>query len=143
MSSLKAIKMVIYLPETMPETTSISTDVIWNSTQLHELQDFNKTQEEIQFYLQKVNYEMFIKLLPSVVLLIALIAVGICGNLLVFIVYLKQFKISATRVFVLEMAACDFLTNIFILPWFIQNTRYGFTSESHLCKMEYLLGNLL
>ncbi|XP_025102579.1 vasopressin V1b receptor-like [Pomacea canaliculata] len=124
----------------MPETTSISTVVVWNSTQLHELQDFNKTQEEIKFYLQKVNYEMFIKLLPSVVLLIALIAVGICGNLLVFIVYLKQFKISATRVFVLEMAACDFLTNIFILPWFIQNTRYGYTSESHLCRMEYLLG---
>lgn len=108
----------------------------YNITQLPTFQKQNSTEEEIKHYLEKLNYETFIKLFPLVVILIVLIVVGVCGNLLVFLVYLKQFKASATRVFVLAMAVCDFMTNLFVLPWMIQDTRYRYTSKDPVCKMK-------
>lgn len=118
--------------------TSISTVIVWNSIQLYE--GSNTTQEEIRHYLQKLNHDIFIKLLPSVIVFIALITIGVCGNLLVFLVYLKQYKSSAMRVFVLEMAACDFLTNILVIPWLIQDARYSYTSNSHFCRFQCFVG---
>ncbi|XP_025102170.1 uncharacterized protein LOC112568871 [Pomacea canaliculata] len=115
---------------------SMSTESIWNSTSF---QDGNRTQEEIDDYLEKLNYETFIKLVPMVVLLVVLIVVGVSGNLLVFLVYLKQFKPSSTRVFVLEMAVCDFFTNVLVLPWLIQDMRYSYTSRDFFCKMKAFL----
>ncbi|XP_025100041.1 uncharacterized protein LOC112567560 [Pomacea canaliculata] len=60
-----------------------------------------------------------------IVFLTVLIVVGALGNLLVFLVYLKQFKASATRVFVLGMAVCDFLTNVLTLPWSTYEGKYA------------------
>ncbi|XP_025102577.1 uncharacterized protein LOC112569108 [Pomacea canaliculata] len=120
--------------------TSTSTEVFWNSTELNPFQEFNITQDKINEYLEKLNYETFIKLLPMVVLFTVVVIVGLSGNLLVFLVYLKQYKVSATRVFVLKMAVCDFLTNIFTLPWVIQDMRYSHTSEVHFCRMKCFLG---
>ncbi|XP_025101498.1 uncharacterized protein LOC112568413 [Pomacea canaliculata] len=117
----------------MMTATSMSA---YNITQVPTFQEQNSTEEEIKHYLEKLNYETFIKLFPLVVILLVLIVVGVCGNLLVFLVYLKQFKASATRVFVLAMAVCDFMTNLFVLPWMIQDTRYRYTSKDPVCKMK-------
>ncbi|XP_025103160.1 orexin receptor type 2-like isoform X2 [Pomacea canaliculata] len=124
----------------MEEITFMSTEVFWNSTKLNALQELNWTQEKINEYLEKLNNETFIKLLPIFVFFITINLGGVFGNLLVFFVYLKQFKASATRVFVLAMAICDLLTNIFILPWLIQDIRYSYTSKTHFCKAKYAFG---
>ncbi|XP_025102578.1 uncharacterized protein LOC112569109 [Pomacea canaliculata] len=70
------------------------------------------------------------------------IVVGVFGNLLVFLVYLKKFKSSATRVFVLAMTVCDLYTAVFGLPLVIYGMRYNYTSEAPYCKMKILLGPL-
>ncbi|XP_025100040.1 histamine H1 receptor-like [Pomacea canaliculata] len=97
------------------------------------------TQKEINDYLEKLNHEMFIKVIPVLVLFTVAPVVGLSGNLLVFVVYLKQFKASATRVFVLGMTVCDFLINALTIPWVIVDLRYRYTKNIHFCRMTRLL----
>ncbi|XP_025102732.1 orexin receptor type 2-like isoform X2 [Pomacea canaliculata] len=120
--------------------TSLDLTSVWNTTETAMSQEGNRTQEEINHLLEVMNRAMFTRLLPLVAFLVVLIVVGVFGNLLVFLVYLKQFKASATRVFVLAMAVCDFLTNVFALPWLIQDLRYTYTSQKHFCIVKGFLG---
>lgn len=114
-----------------------STESVWNFNQSSP--SHNRTQEEVEYFLEKLNQETFIKLIPMIVFLTVLIVVGALGNLLVFLVYLKQFKASATRVFVLGMAVCDFLTNVLTLPWYAVDLRYRYTPDDVFCKIKNFL----
>lgn len=107
---------------------------LWASTTLSSLQE-NSTEK-----IEHLNLKTFYILLPMVVLLSVLIATGVSGNLLVFLVYLKQFKASSTRVFVLEMSVCDFLTNVSTLPLLIVDMRYRYTRDGHYCQTMWFLG---
>ncbi|XP_025102102.1 muscarinic acetylcholine receptor M2-like [Pomacea canaliculata] len=82
---------------------------------------------------------LFEKLWPTMVFIGVLIAVGVPGNLLVFCVYLKRFRPSAARVFILAMAVCDFLTNVISLPLMIFHLKYFFNSvDNPTCKFMHV-----
>ncbi|XP_025101150.1 cholecystokinin receptor type A-like isoform X2 [Pomacea canaliculata] len=88
----------------------------------------------------KLNSELFQKILPSTILFTLLNCVGVLGNLLVFLVYLRKFKTSATRVFVMTMAMCDFLVNLSALPVNLVYYRHMYTiSSPAFCTITYLV----
>ncbi|XP_025113280.1 5-hydroxytryptamine receptor 1B-like [Pomacea canaliculata] len=70
-------------------------------------------------YLQAVFDKMALNLLPTVLVLVTIIVGGLLGNSIVFVVYLRQFRPSSTRVFVLAMSAYDLLTNVVTLPMMV------------------------
>ncbi|PVD22229.1 hypothetical protein C0Q70_18035 [Pomacea canaliculata] len=70
-------------------------------------------------YVQAVFDKMALNLLPTVLVLVVIIVGGLLGNSLVFVVYLRQFRPSSTRVFVLAMSAYDLLTNVVTLPMMV------------------------
>ncbi|XP_025101401.1 5-hydroxytryptamine receptor 1F-like [Pomacea canaliculata] len=87
---------------------------------------------------EKLNSELFQKLLPSTIIFTVLICAGLPGNLLVLLVYLKKFKSSATRVFVVAMAVCDFSASLLTIPLAIVYFRLMYTiSGPTFCPAMY------
>ncbi|XP_025102184.1 cholecystokinin receptor type A-like isoform X3 [Pomacea canaliculata] len=88
----------------------------------------------------KLSVELFQKILSSIILFSFLNCVGVPGNLFVFLVYLRKFKTSATRVFVMTMAMCDFLVNLSALPVNLVYYRHMYTiSSPAFCTSTYLV----
>lgn len=78
----------------------------------------------------ELSSHLFLRLLPTIFFVALQIAVGLPGNLLVFLVYFRQFRPSSTRVFILAMAVCDLLTNAVVLPLHIVSLRFQHNSLS-------------
>ncbi|XP_046548865.1 orexin receptor type 2-like [Haliotis rubra] len=96
----------------------------------------NISDEEKRRYLSHLDDTMFPKMIPAVVYLAILMFLGIFGNILVLIVYLKKFKPSPTRVFVVCLAVFDLMTCIISLPGEILDMRYTHTfNYPHLCRI--------
>ncbi|XP_025103152.1 cholecystokinin receptor type A-like [Pomacea canaliculata] len=90
--------------------------------------------------MDKLSSELFKKLLSSIILFTLLNCVGLLANLFVFFVYLRKFKTSATRVFVMTMAMCDFLVNLSALPVNLVYYRHMYTiSSPAFCTITYLV----
>ncbi|XP_025102179.1 cholecystokinin receptor type A-like [Pomacea canaliculata] len=90
--------------------------------------------------MDELSSELFHKLLPSTMLFTFINCVGVPGNLFVFLVYLRKFKTSATRVFVMTMAMCDFLVNLSALPVNLVYYRHMYTiSSPTFCTITYLV----
>ncbi|XP_025102183.1 putative neuropeptide Y receptor 11 isoform X2 [Pomacea canaliculata] len=89
---------------------------------------------------EKLNVELFQKILSSTILFTIINCVGVPGNLFVFLVYLRKFKTSATRVFVMTMAMSDFLVNLSALPVRLVYYRHMYTiSCPAFCTIVYLV----
>lgn len=71
----------------------------------------NKTQ-----YLALLQEETTKGMIPAMVYLIVLAAVGLVGNSLVLFVYSQKFKQTSTRVFILAIASFDIITNVVAIP---------------------------
>ncbi|XP_025101461.1 octopamine receptor-like isoform X2 [Pomacea canaliculata] len=99
-----------------PDSPDVSTESKW-------------TDEESRERLEQLSYDTFYILLPSIIFVVFLLAIGLSGNLVVFLVYYRQFPPSATRVFVLAMAACNITINIFCMPRQIILMRYSYCSQ--------------
>lgn len=65
-------------------------------------------------------------LIPVTIYLVFLMIIGVVGNLLVLYVYKFRFKRSTSRVFILSLAAFDFLTCILGMPFHIIDMVYPF-----------------
>nr|KAG5698599.1 hypothetical protein BaRGS_027110 [Batillaria attramentaria] len=73
--------------------------------------------------------------LPTIIYLGIIMVVGIVGNSIVFLVYYRRFKPSATRTFVLAMSAFDLTTNIVSLPGEFYCIRYSYMfNNAGMCK---------
>lgn len=119
---------------------SSSTTPMCCSSQLSAPADDTRTTEDVQRYLRNLNDKTFLQLIPVVTFLLINIVIGVLGNLIVFFVYLTQFKPSATRVFVLEMAVCDFVTSVLIMPWDIHDIMYSYTRSVLSCRITWFFG---
>ncbi|XP_025102180.1 cholecystokinin receptor type A-like [Pomacea canaliculata] len=90
--------------------------------------------------INNLSKELFQKLSLSTILFTLLNCVGVIGNLFVFLVYLRKFKTSATRVFVMTMAMSDFLVNLSALPVNLVYYRHMYTiSSPAFCTSTYLV----
>lgn len=63
-------------------------------------------------------------LIPVTLYLVILMIIGVIGNLLVLYVYKFRFKRSTSRVFILSLAAFDFLTCVLGMPFHILDMVY-------------------
>ncbi|XP_071111687.1 cholecystokinin receptor-like [Haliotis cracherodii] len=96
----------------------------------------NISDEEKNRYLSHLDDSMFPLMIPAVVYLAILMVLGIFGNILVLIVYLKKFKPSPTRVFVVCLAMFDLMTCVVSIPGEILGMRYSHTFDyPAVCKM--------
>ena len=67
-------------------------------------------------FLDTSNRDFALSLAPTLAYLVLLMAAGLVGNTIVFLVYYKRFKPSATRTYILAMSVCDLLNNVLALP---------------------------
>ncbi|XP_067664512.1 orexin/Hypocretin receptor type 1-like [Haliotis asinina] len=96
----------------------------------------NISAEEKRRYLSYLDDVTFRLMIPAVVYLAMLMVLGIFGNILVLIVYLKKFKPSPTRVFVVCLAVFDLMTCFISLPGEILDMRHIYTFDYPIvCKM--------
>lgn len=110
------------------------------TSELNMTPELNMTSASVEEYLERLSSEAFLKLLPSVFFIAFLIAVGVPGNFLVFVVYFRYFGPSTTRVFVLAMAVVDFLVVSVCLPLqivFMSSLRNA--GDPWTCKAQYIL----
>ncbi|XP_076462416.1 uncharacterized protein LOC143294807 [Babylonia areolata] len=67
--------------------------------------------------------------------LVLLMACGVVGNTLVFLVYYHRFKPSVTRTYILAMSVCDLMTNCLALPSDIYEIRFHYDFDDDAgCK---------
>lgn len=97
----------------------------------------NETARDFSTILQQLNdnavSENFI---PSLVLTISMIMIGIPGNVLIIVVYMKRWKKSTSRIFILALAFNDLFNCLFTMPveiYFIFNIYT--TDKPYLCKI--------
>ncbi|XP_046346467.2 orexin receptor type 2-like [Haliotis rufescens] len=96
----------------------------------------NITEEERLEYLRHLDAEKWPYIYPVIVYLLILMVIGIIGNSLVFVVYLKNFKPSTTRLFILTLAVFDLLTCSLSIPGVIVELRFHYTFFfPALCKI--------
>ncbi|XP_076469979.1 uncharacterized protein LOC143300269 [Babylonia areolata] len=79
--------------------------------------------------LEALNLSRTKALMPTIVYLAVLMFVGVVGNTVVFLVYYKRFKPSATRTYILAMSVCDLLVNVLSLPSEIIDIRFWYTFD--------------
>lgn len=101
------------------------------------LLSFNETDKYFATLLQRFN-DNAIKdnFIPSLVLTISMIMIGIPGNVLIIVVYMKRWKKSTSRIFILALAFNDLFNCLFTMPveiYFISNIYK--TDLPYLCKI--------
>lgn len=66
--------------------------------------------------IDKINSAQFNMLIPSLVLVLVTMIVGISGNVTTLIVYFKKMRRTASRVFVIALAFCDLINCTLTMP---------------------------
>ncbi|XP_033751979.1 type-1B angiotensin II receptor-like [Pecten maximus] len=86
--------------------------------------------------IQQLNDAEFHRRLAPVIYLAVLMALGIPGNLLVLVVYLRDFTRSTHRTFILVLAALDLSVSIIALPFEITEMRFQYMFYAAIaCKL--------
>lgn len=62
------------------------------------------------------NTEQFLILIPSFVLVVVVICIGIPGNIVTICVYLRKMRHTASRIFILALALCDLSNCLLTMP---------------------------
>lgn len=66
--------------------------------------------------LNALNNKQFKILIPSFILVILMMVVGIPGNIITVIVYMRRMRRTASRIFILALAFCDLVNCICTMP---------------------------
>lgn len=119
-------------PDTRVILTTAWTTGSWSDNHTRESQN-------AQDHLRKLSDAVAFDLLPTFVFIAFLVLLGIPGNLVVFLVYLKRFKPSSTRVYVLVMCGADLVINALGLPTCVLFLRhlYDFPNPE-LCRLIFV-----
>ncbi|XP_041361737.1 cholecystokinin receptor type A-like [Gigantopelta aegis] len=86
-------------------------------------------------YLQSLNDELALMMLPAIMFLAAILVVGFVGNIIVCYIYLAKFKVSTTRCFIVTLALFDLLTCCVGIPGELVDISQNYTYKKvKLCK---------
>lgn len=66
--------------------------------------------------LDKINDKEFNILIPSFILAVVIISIGVPGNVITIFVYKKKMRRTASRIFILALAICDLVNCILTIP---------------------------
>lgn len=86
----------------------------------------NVSDMEPEVLLQQLNDKTAIRFLPVIIYLVLLMIIGIFGNIMVSIVYLKKRTKSSSDYFILNLAFLDLLTCLIGVPVEIADLRYPY-----------------
>ncbi|CAG5132188.1 unnamed protein product [Candidula unifasciata] len=91
--------------------------------------------EERQRYLEELQSETTMTMLPAIVFLLTIAVVGLVGNSLVIVVYSRRPQWTATGVLVATIAVLDLIANTIAIPAEIYDMFHTWTfHNSHLCR---------
>ncbi|XP_060064961.1 neuropeptide Y receptor type 6-like isoform X2 [Ylistrum balloti] len=128
------------------DTTSSSS----NATQWYDFTtitpDISNVTKTVNFPdLHKLEWEKFLdKYIPVVVYLTILCVVGSIGNAHAFLVYYFRYKTSNHKMFVVWLAAVDFVACTFSIPFEIMDARHSYTFTSvSACKVFRFLNHFV
>ncbi|KAK7091594.1 hypothetical protein V1264_009256 [Littorina saxatilis] len=99
-------------------------DLMSNTTSSVLGMDSNQTEQYVD--LDALSLAMIKSLMPTIVYLAVLMIMGLVGNSIVFLVYYRRFKPSATRSYILVMSIFDLTANVFSLSSEIIDIRFSF-----------------
>jgi len=91
-------------------------------------------------WIDVINEEEFLVLIPSFVLIIVIVMAGIPGNVITICVYYRRMRHTAARLFVLALASCDLINCALTMPfelWIIAN--YWSFDIQYLCSIGHTL----
>ena len=104
----------------------------------------NVTDFFVQKTLQELNDEEFRQRIIPVIYIVLLMIVGIPGNILVLLVYIRHVKSSTHRTFITFLAAIDLAVCGVIMPFEITEMRFQYTFYAvAACKFFRALSNFL
>ncbi|XP_059175241.1 uncharacterized protein LOC131955235 [Physella acuta] len=96
----------------------------------------NLSQANITAYLNQLQRETTLLMIPSLIFLIGLAVVGLIGNSLVLFVYLRKFTKTAVGVFIVTMAVSDLLTCAVLIPGDVYDLFHQWDYDQRLlCQM--------
>ena len=94
--------------------------------------------------LEELNNEKAHHLIPTVVFLSILIAVGITGNIMVLVAYSRKYRPSTFRTFILTLAVVDLSSCLIGMPMELVDNLYPLTFyNEEFCKIGKFLGQIL
>lgn len=97
----------------------------------------NETLQDNSHLLQRLNDNTVqLNFIPSLILTISMIIIGVPGNILIIVVYMKRWRKSTCRIFILALAFNDLFNCLFTMPlelYFILNVYQ--TDLPYLCKI--------
>ena len=83
-------------------------------------------------------------LIPSLVLIVLIIFIGIPGNVVIIWVYTKKMRHTASRIFILALAFCDLANCLLTMPMEISIIVNYWTYDNHtVCSMGHTLTYIL
>ncbi|XP_005107686.1 uncharacterized protein LOC101846090 [Aplysia californica] len=97
----------------LANTSSMENETFANNTTI---MTTDISQLERQLYLQQLQQETTLQMIPAMTFLIILAVVGIIGNALVLAVYSRKFQRTSTRIFIMSIAGFDLVTNVIVTP---------------------------
>lgn len=84
----------------------------------------------------KLNEDEFVILVPSFILIVASLLIGLPGNILTICVYKTKMRRTASRIFILALAICDLINCVITMPVEISITlRYWSYDHPLLCTI--------
>ena len=76
----------------------------------------NTTDIQIDKVMESLNAAQFKMLIPSLILVIVTMFVGISGNVMTLLIYFKKMRRTASRIFVIALALCDLINCTLTMP---------------------------
>ncbi|XP_052765097.1 probable G-protein coupled receptor No18 [Mya arenaria] len=90
--------------------------------------------------IDQLNEEQFMILIPSFVLVIVIIMVGLPGNIITICVYRNRMRRTASRVFIIALSICDLVNLLITMPFEISIiVRYWSYDFPYLCCIGHTL----
>ncbi|KAL3858082.1 hypothetical protein ACJMK2_012696 [Sinanodonta woodiana] len=104
----------------------------------------NKEMKDLDFLMQNLNNEKVIENIGGIVFICLVMIVGIPGNTVTLYVYLKKYKPSTHRTFIVCLAIVDLATCSVTAPFFIMVLRYPITfPDGGICKLFHFVAYAL
>ncbi|XP_045201912.2 D(2) dopamine receptor A-like [Mercenaria mercenaria] len=96
----------------------------------------NAAEDSVPLLLQKQN-EIFLHLLPVIINMVILGVVGIIGNTLAIIFYIKRSKLTSTVALIIYLAVVDLMVCVLIIPSILEMSVNLTYFQSFLCKLSH------
>ncbi|XP_070209696.1 orexin receptor type 2-like [Littorina saxatilis] len=127
---------------TFDQSTPPATDDPMTSVSGSPITGDNDSDDERDVFLHGENLKHISSLAPGITYLSVLVVLGLVGNTLVFVVYYRRYKPSVSRVYILAMAACDFLNNVLVIPMHIVGVNFYVTFYATWCCRVIHIGSV-